>query len=43
MATAAGANSNDVFLHTAVDGFSRLAYTEALSDEKAVTAIGFMH
>jgi transposase InsO family protein len=27
----------------AVDGFSRLAYTEALPDEKAVTAIGFMH
>jgi hypothetical protein len=32
-----------VFLHIAGDGFSRLACTEALSDEKAVTAIGFMH
>jgi transposase InsO family protein len=30
-----------VFLHSAVDGFSRLAYTEALPDEKASTAIGF--
>ncbi|MCX4093603.1 IS481 family transposase [Nocardia sp. alder85J] len=30
------------FGHTAVDGYSRLAYTEALGDEKAVTAIGFM-
>jgi transposase InsO family protein len=30
------------FLHSAVDGYSRLAYTEALPDEKAVTAIGFM-
>ncbi|MFC9035410.1 helix-turn-helix domain-containing protein, partial [Streptomyces arboris] len=32
-----------VYLHSAIDGFSRLAYTEALTDEKAVTAIGFMH
>jgi transposase len=31
-----------VFLHSAVDGYSRLAYTEHLPDEKAVTAIGFM-
>ena len=31
-----------VFLHSAVDGFSRLAYTEALPDERAVTAIGFV-
>lgn len=30
-------------LHSAVDGFSRLAYTEALPDEKARTAIGFVH
>jgi hypothetical protein len=27
----------------AIDGYSRLAYTEALPDEKAVTAIGFLH
>lgn len=26
-----------------MDGFSRLAYTEALPDEKAATAIAFMH
>jgi transposase InsO family protein len=32
-----------VYLHSAVDGYSRLAYTEALPDEKAATAIGFMH
>ena len=38
-----GARAGYVYLHSAVDGFSRLAYTEALPDEKAVTAIGFMH
>lgn len=32
-----------VYLHSAVDGFTRLAYTEALSDERAVTAVMFMH
>lgn len=32
-----------VYLHSAIDGYSRLAYTEALTDEKAITAIGFMH
>lgn len=32
-----------VYLHSAVDGYSRLAYTEALADEKATTAIAFMH
>ncbi|ANI40420.1 transposase [Mycolicibacterium vaccae ATCC 25954] len=32
-----------VYLHSAIDGYSRLAYTEALSDEKADTAIAFMH
>lgn len=32
-----------IYLHSAVDGYSRLAYTEALSDEKAVTAIAFLH
>ncbi|WP_371113104.1 IS481 family transposase [Rhodococcus sp. JVH1] len=42
-AKAAGARAGYVYLHSAVDGFSRLAYTEALTDEKASTAIGFMH
>jgi transposase len=42
-ATKAGTRAGYVYLHTAVDGFSRLAYTEALPDEKAITAIGFMH
>jgi transposase InsO family protein len=32
-----------VYLHSAIDGFSRLAYTEALPDEKATTAIAFLH
>ncbi|GAA3432274.1 IS481 family transposase [Kutzneria kofuensis] len=31
------------YLHSAIDGFSRLAYTEALPDEKAATAIAFTH
>jgi transposase len=31
------------YLHSAVDGYSRLAYTEALPDETARTAIGFVH
>lgn len=30
------------FLHSAVDGHTRLAYTEAHEDEKASTAIGFL-
>jgi transposase InsO family protein len=30
-----------VYLHTAVDGYSRLAYTEHLPDEKGATAAGF--
>ncbi|AXY49427.1 MULTISPECIES: IS481 family transposase [Rhodococcus] len=42
-AKAAGARAGYVYLHSAVDGFSRLAYTEALPDEKASTAIGFVH
>lgn len=40
-AKTAGAKTGYVFLHSAIDGFSRLAYTEALTDEKAATAIGF--
>lgn len=31
-----------VYLHLAIDGCSRLACTEALPDEKATTAIGFL-
>ncbi len=38
-----GADAGCVYLHSAVDGYSRLAYTEALSDERAVTVIGFVH
>ncbi len=42
-AKGSGAKAGYVYLHSAVDGFSRLAYTEALPDEKAATAIGFLH
>ncbi|MFM9780356.1 IS481 family transposase [Streptomyces scabiei] len=31
------------YLHTAIDDHSRLAYTEALDDEKAATAVAFWH
>jgi transposase InsO family protein len=37
-----GARPGYVYLHSAVDGFSRVAYTEALPDETATTAIGFL-
>ena len=36
-----GARVDYTYLHTGIDGFSRLAYTEALDDEKASTTIGF--
>ena len=36
-----GAKAGYVYLHSAVDGFSRLAYTEPLPNETAKTAIGF--
>lgn len=39
----AGARAGYVYLHSAIDAYSRLAYTEALPDEKAHTAIGFLH
>lgn len=42
-AKSTGARAGYVYLHSAVDGFSRLAYTEHLPDEKAVTTIGFFH
>ena len=38
-----GARAGYVHLHSAVDGFSRLAYTEHLGDETAATTIGFFH
>ena len=41
-AKTAGAPRGYIYLHSAVDGYSRLAYTEALPDEKAATAIGFL-
>ena len=41
-AKAAGARAGYVYLHSIVDGFSRLAYTEPLSDEKGPTAAAFL-
>ncbi|MGC7103187.1 helix-turn-helix domain-containing protein, partial [Amycolatopsis lurida] len=38
-----GQRARYTYLHSAIDGYSRLAYTEALPDEKAATAIGFTH
>ncbi|GHD13964.1 hypothetical protein GCM10008096_30670 [Zhihengliuella salsuginis] len=38
-----GAKRGYVYLHTMVDGFSRLAYTETLPNEQAATTIGFFH
>jgi len=40
-AKSAGARAGYLFLHSAVDGFSRLAYSEHLFDETAATAVGF--
>jgi transposase InsO family protein len=40
-AKAKGARAGYVYLHSAVDGFSRAAYTEALPDETAATTIAF--
>lgn len=41
-AKTAGAKGGYVYLHSAVDGFSRLAYTEPLPDEKAATTMAFL-
>ena len=38
-----GARAGYVFLHSAVDDHSRLAYTEELPDEKGATAAAFWH
>jgi transposase InsO family protein len=37
-----GARAGYVYLHSIVDGFSRLAYTEPLADEKGRTAASFL-
>lgn len=37
-----GQRAGYVYLHSAVNGFSRLAYTEALGNETAKTTIGFL-
>lgn len=38
----AGAKSGYTYMHSAVDGFSRLSYTEPLPDEKGATAAAFL-
>lgn len=42
-AKAKGARAGYVYLHSAVDGFSRVAYTEHLPNEQAATTIAFLH
>ena len=37
-----GTKTGYVYLHSAIDGHTRLAYTEALPDEKAATAVAFL-
>ena len=37
----AGAKRGYTYLHSVVDGFSRLSYTEPLADEKGATAAAF--
>ncbi len=37
-----GTRRGYVYLHSAIDGHTRLAYTEALDDEKGATAAGFL-
>lgn len=41
-AKSAGAKAGHAYLHSAIDGFSRLAYTEPLADEKGATAAAFL-
>lgn len=41
-AKSAGAKRGYTYLHSAVDGFSRLSYTEPLPEEKGVTAAAFL-
>lgn len=41
-AKTAGAKRGYTYLHSAVDGFSRLSYTEPLPDEKGATAAAFL-
>jgi transposase InsO family protein len=37
-----GARTGYTYLHSAIDGHTRLAYTEALPDERATTAVAFL-
>lgn len=37
-----GARAGYVYLHSAIDGYTRLAYTEALENEQSSTAVAFL-
>ncbi len=41
-AKSAGAKRGYIYLHSAIDGYSRLSYTEPLLDEKGATAAAFL-
>lgn len=41
-AKSAGSKRGYTYLHSAIDGFSRLSYTEPLTDEKGTTAAAFL-
>jgi transposase InsO family protein len=41
-AKTAGARAGYTYLHSAIDGYSRLGYTEPLPDETAATAVAFL-
>lgn len=41
-AKTAGARAGYTYLHSAIDGFSRLGYTEPMSDETAASAVVFL-
>lgn len=38
-----GARAGHAYLHSAVDGLTRLAYTESLENEQATTAVAFLN
>lgn len=38
-----GARAGYAYLHSAIDGHTRLAYTESLENEQAITAVAFLN
>jgi hypothetical protein len=37
-----GSRTGYAYLHSAIDGYSRLAFTEVFDDERAITAVEFL-